>query len=77
MTAQHDPDEVQHVVGLPWSENELRTMSRRFIAAMAAAIRSGEERPPRVGIDQTPGTKKPRFVSVRARTSLRASGEYG
>jgi hypothetical protein len=39
-------------------------MTTKFVAAMAAAIRAGEERPPRVGVDRTPGTKKPRYVSV-------------
>jgi hypothetical protein len=68
MTPQHDDpepdeDEVRYLIGVPWSETELKGMGQRFIAAMAAAIRAGEERPPRVGIDRTPGTKKPRFVS--------------
>ena len=54
------PDEIRH--GLPWSKTELEVMSRNFIAAMAAAIRAGKERPPRVGVDQTPGTRNPRYV---------------
>jgi hypothetical protein len=31
----------------------------RFVAAMAAAIRAGDERPPRVGIDTRPCTRHP------------------
>ena len=54
------PDEIRH--GLPWSKTELEVMTRNFIAAMAAAIRAGKERPPRVGVDQTPGTRNPRYV---------------
>ena len=54
------PDEIRH--GLPWSKTELEVMSRNFIAAMAAAIRAGKERPPRVGIEQKPGTRNPRYV---------------
>jgi hypothetical protein len=49
-------------VGLPWSEDDLKQMTTRFVAAMAAAIRAGHERPPQVGVDRTPGTKKPRRV---------------
>jgi hypothetical protein len=66
MTAQQDdsgPDDVRYLMGVPWSDTELKGMGRRFIAAMTAAIRAGQERPPRIGIDRTPGTKKPHFVS--------------
>jgi hypothetical protein len=59
------PDEMRH--GLPWSKTELEVMTRNFIAAMAAAIRAGKERPPRVGIDQTPGTRNPRYVRAAVR----------
>jgi hypothetical protein len=51
---------------LPYSRAELAQMNTRFITAMAAAIRAGLERPPRVGIDSTPGTKNPTNY-VRAR----------
>ena len=59
------PDQLanRRPVGLPWSEDDLKRMSTRFVAAMAAAIRAGRERPPQVGVDRTPGTKKPRYVS--------------
>jgi hypothetical protein len=59
------PDEIRH--GLPWSKTELEVMSRNFIAAMAAAIRAGKERPPRVGIEQKPGTRNPRYVRAALR----------
>jgi hypothetical protein len=62
--------ENRHLGNFPWSPAELEFMTTKFVAAMAAAIRAGEERPPRVGIDPTPGTKKPRYVSIRARTDL-------
>jgi hypothetical protein len=42
-----------------YSRAQLFEMNANFIAAMAAAIRTGLERPPRVGIDSTPGTKNP------------------
>jgi hypothetical protein len=42
-----------------YSGAQLLEMNANFIAAMAAAIRAGLERPPRVGIDRTPGTKNP------------------
>jgi hypothetical protein len=42
-----------------YSRVQLFEMNANFIAAMAAAIRAGLERPPRVGIDSTPGTKNP------------------
>jgi hypothetical protein len=48
-----------------YSGDELHQMNARFIAAMAAAIRALREYPPRVGIDQTPGTKKPTCYVVR------------
>jgi hypothetical protein len=53
-----EPDKVEYFVR--WDpKDELLLMNRRFVAAMAAAIRARLERPPRVGIDRTPGTKKP------------------
>jgi hypothetical protein len=52
--------------GLPYSRAELQQMTTKLIMAMAAAIRAGFERPPRVGIDPTPGTKNP-TTYVRAR----------
>jgi hypothetical protein len=51
---------------LPYSLAELHQMNTKFIVAMAAAIRAGLERPPRVGIDRTAGTKNPTYY-VRAR----------
>jgi hypothetical protein len=41
---------------------ELQQMNEKFIAAMSAAIRTHREHPPLLGIDHTPGTKKPMFV---------------
>jgi hypothetical protein len=43
-------------------QTQLQRMNRRFVVAMAAAIRAGLECPPRVGIDQTPGTKSPLYL---------------
>ena len=48
-----------------YSWDELYYMNERFVAAMGAAIRARCEHPPRVGIDQTPGTKKPIYYSLR------------
>jgi hypothetical protein len=45
-------------------QTQLQRMNRRFVVAMAAAIRAGLERPPRVGIDPTPGTKSPLYFSA-------------
>jgi hypothetical protein len=42
-----------------YSGDELQLMNARFTSAMSAAIRALREHPPRVGIDPTPGTKKP------------------
>ena len=42
-----------------YSRAELYKMNAEFTAAMAAAIRGHREHPPLVGIDHTPGTKKP------------------
>jgi hypothetical protein len=59
------PQEVRHIGSLPYTDDELDRMNDRFVAAMAAAIRAGLERPPRVGIDLTPGTKNPSYVPTR------------
>lgn len=59
----NEPDELQHLGSLG-SMDDLRRMNDRFVTAMIAAIRAGNERPPRVGIDQTPGTKKPLYHST-------------
>jgi hypothetical protein len=48
-----------------YSWDELYHMNVRFTAAMAAAVRSNLEHPPRVGIDHTPGTKNPMCYAVR------------
>jgi hypothetical protein len=58
-----------------YSWDELYYMNERFVAAMGAAIRARCEHPPRVGIDQTPGTKNPlpyidRGSEVRQRQGL-------
>jgi hypothetical protein len=52
----------------PYSRAKLEEMNQRYVAAMAAAIRTGLERPPRVGIDRTPGTKNPSHVPHGAST---------
>ena len=57
-----EPAEERHLVGFPYLQRELQRMNARFIRAMAAAIRAGLERPPRVGIDRTPGTKNPSYL---------------
>jgi len=59
-----EPQEVRHLGSLPYTDAELDRMNDRFVAAMVAAIRAGLERPPRVGIDLTPGTKKPSYVPM-------------
>ena len=41
---------------------EYRKQDNAFVAAMVNAIRHGLERPPRVGIDETPCTSNPVFV---------------
>jgi hypothetical protein len=51
--------ELDHLGSSPYSMAQLQQMNDRFVAAMAAAIRAGLERPSRVGIDRTPGTKNP------------------
>jgi hypothetical protein len=48
-----------------YSGTELYNMNAKFIAAMSAAVRAGCEHPPRVGVDQTPGTKNPTCYAVR------------
>ena len=60
---QLEPDEPEdpRLVGRV-DYQSLRRMNTSFVAAMAAAIRAGLERPPRVGIDRTPGTKNPSYV---------------
>jgi len=60
-----EPNELRNLGSLPYLKGELQRMNDRFIAAMAAAIRAGLERPPRVGIDRTPGTKKPSYLRTR------------
>ena len=56
------PGELHNLGSWPYSRADLEEMNQRFIKAMAAAIRAGHERPPRVGIDRTPGTKNPSHV---------------
>jgi hypothetical protein len=58
-----EPNRVEYLVS--WDpKDELQLMNGKFVAAMAAAIRAGLERPPRIGIDRTPGTKKPLYFSA-------------
>ena len=57
-----DEPEEQPLYGRSYYQTELRRVNTRFVAAMAAAIRAGLERPPRVGIDRTPGTKNPLYL---------------
>ena len=61
-----EPQEVRHLGNSPYTDTDLDRMNDRFAAAMAAAIRAGLERPPRVGIDRTPGTKNPSHVPYGA-----------
>jgi hypothetical protein len=56
-----EPAEVRHLGSFPYLQAELQRMNERFVRAMAAAIRAGLERPARVGIDRTPGTKSPLY----------------
>jgi hypothetical protein len=46
-------------IGVEWLSDDYVAMDGRFVAAMAAAIRAGDERPPRVGIDTRPCTRHP------------------
>ena len=57
-----EPEE-QQLYGRSDYQTELRRVNRRFVVVMAAAIRAGLERPPRIGIDPTPGTKSPLYLS--------------
>ena len=59
-----EPSELRNLGSFPYLKAELQQMNERFVAAMVAAIRAGLERPPRVGIDLTPGTKKPSYVPM-------------
>jgi hypothetical protein len=65
-----EPKELRDLSSLPYLKGELQRMNDRFIAAMAAAIRARLERPPRVGIDLTPGTKNPSHVPHGASNRL-------
>jgi hypothetical protein len=56
--------------GWLYSPTTLEEMNWKFVRAMAAAIRAGLERPPRVGIDPLPGTKNPSFVPYGATSEL-------
>ena len=60
------PGELHNLGSWPYSRADLEEMNQKFIKAMAAAIRAGHERPPRVGIDRTPGTKNPSHVPQAA-----------
>ncbi len=62
--------EPDHLGSSPYSTAQLQLMNERFVAAMAAAVRAGLERPPRVGIDQRPGTKNPSYVAHGASKEL-------
>jgi hypothetical protein len=64
------PGDLLNLGSWPYSRAELEEMNQRFIKAMAAAIRAGLERPPRVGIDRTPGTKNPAYVRHGASKAL-------
>jgi hypothetical protein len=57
--------ELQELGGSPYSSAKLHQRNAKFIAAMAAAIRAGLERPARVGIDRTPGTRNPTWALAR------------
>jgi hypothetical protein len=57
-----EPEEPQLLSSKSDHQSRLQVMNKRFVAAMAAAIRAGLERPPRVGIDPTPGTKSPLYL---------------
>lgn len=60
-----EPGELRNLGSFPYLRAELQEMNDRFVAAMAAAIRAGLERPPRIGIDRTPGTKNPNYVPTQ------------
>jgi hypothetical protein len=75
MNQRIDPNKLK-AVELPdlgswsYSPTKLEEMNWKFIRAMAAAIRAGLERPPRVGIDPVPGTKNPSYVPYGATGEL-------
>jgi hypothetical protein len=56
------PGEVHDLGSWTYSRAKLEEMNYKFVVAMAAAIRAGRERPLRVGIDRTPGTKSPTYI---------------
>ena len=56
-----EPKEPQ-LPGILDQQSRLQLINGKFVDAMAAAIRAGLERPPRVGIDRTPGTKSPLYL---------------
>lgn len=60
-----EPEEVRHLGSLTYLQADLQRMNERFVRAMAAAIRAGLERPPRIGIDQAPGTRNPSYVPTQ------------
>jgi hypothetical protein len=64
------PVELRDLGSWPYSRAKLEEMDQRYVAAMAAAIRTRLERPPRVGIDRTPGTKNPSYVPHGANNLL-------
>ena len=62
--------EQRDLGSLPYLKAQLQEMNAGFVAAMAAAIRAGLERPPRIGIDRVPGTKNPSYVPYGATGEL-------
>jgi hypothetical protein len=64
------PGELHDLGSWPYSKAKLEEMNYKFVVAMAAAIRAGLERPLRVGIDRTPGTKNPSYVAHGASKEL-------
>jgi hypothetical protein len=64
------PGDLYDLGSWPYSRAKLEEMNQRFAAAMAAAIRARLERPPRVGIDRTPGTKNPSYAAHGASKEL-------
>ena len=56
--------EVHDLGSWLYSRAKLEEMNWKFVRAMAAAIRGGLERPPRIGIDKTPGTKNASYFRM-------------
>jgi hypothetical protein len=58
------PSPPADIAAPQWSREQLLRMNSKFVDRMVAAIRAGKERPPMVGVDKRPGTKRPSIHRV-------------